>query len=177
MSALQEASSGAFPLHGTARYGTVHFWGVFHWVRIDEYGRHSLGVARQSAMEKTFLMVIFWGGLAKPFKFCMPYWVPEESLEDYINLALNLSGSAPEPAPFREPTESAPEPPPFREPTESAPEPPPFREPTESAPEPPPISEPTESTTEPAPFREPTESVPEPTPFHEPTESAPEPVP
>ncbi len=23
---------GAFPLHGTARYGTVHFWGVFHWV-------------------------------------------------------------------------------------------------------------------------------------------------
>ncbi len=24
--------SGAFPLHGTARYGTVHFWGVFHWV-------------------------------------------------------------------------------------------------------------------------------------------------
>ncbi len=91
--------------------------------KIDEYGRHSLGVARQSAMEKTFLMVIFWGGLAKPFKFCMPYWVPEESLEDYINLALNLSGSAPEPALFREPAESAPEPPPFREPTESAPEP------------------------------------------------------
>ncbi len=25
-------TSGAFPLHGTARYGTVHFWGVFHWV-------------------------------------------------------------------------------------------------------------------------------------------------
>ncbi len=25
-------SNGAFPLHGTARYGTVHFWGVFHWV-------------------------------------------------------------------------------------------------------------------------------------------------
>ncbi len=24
--------NGAFPLHGTARYGTVHFWGVFHWV-------------------------------------------------------------------------------------------------------------------------------------------------
>ncbi len=23
---------GAFPLHGTARHGTVHFWGVFHWV-------------------------------------------------------------------------------------------------------------------------------------------------
>ncbi len=23
---------GAFPLHVTARYGTVHFWGVFHWV-------------------------------------------------------------------------------------------------------------------------------------------------
>ncbi len=43
---------------------------------------------------------------------------------------------APEPAPFRKPTESAPEPAPFREPTESAPEPTPFREPTESAPEP-----------------------------------------
>ncbi len=25
-------SNGAFPLHGMARYGTVHFWGVFHWV-------------------------------------------------------------------------------------------------------------------------------------------------
>ncbi len=25
-------SFGAFPLHGTARYGTIHFWGVFHWV-------------------------------------------------------------------------------------------------------------------------------------------------
>ncbi len=28
-----QSSIGAFPLHGTARYwfGTVHFWGVFHW--------------------------------------------------------------------------------------------------------------------------------------------------
>ncbi len=25
-------ANGAFPLHGMARYGTVHFWGVFHWV-------------------------------------------------------------------------------------------------------------------------------------------------
>ncbi len=25
-------TNGAFPLHGTAWYGTVHFWGVFHWV-------------------------------------------------------------------------------------------------------------------------------------------------
>uniref|UniRef100_A0A673LTB3 Serine protease 23 n=1 Tax=Sinocyclocheilus rhinocerous TaxID=307959 RepID=A0A673LTB3_9TELE len=24
---------GAFPLHGTARLGTVHFWGFFHWVQ------------------------------------------------------------------------------------------------------------------------------------------------
>ncbi len=25
----------AFPLHGygTVRFGTVHFWGVFHWVQ------------------------------------------------------------------------------------------------------------------------------------------------
>ncbi|KAF4109742.1 hypothetical protein G5714_008994 [Onychostoma macrolepis] len=39
-------------------------------------------------------MVIVWGGLAEPFKSLMPYWAPEESLEDYINLALHLSGSA-----------------------------------------------------------------------------------
>ncbi|KAF4117035.1 hypothetical protein G5714_001588 [Onychostoma macrolepis] len=31
---------------------------------------------------------------ADPFKSMMPYWAPEESLEDYINLALHLSGSA-----------------------------------------------------------------------------------
>ncbi len=24
--------NGAFPLHGTVRFGTVHFWGGFHWV-------------------------------------------------------------------------------------------------------------------------------------------------
>ncbi len=148
-----------------------------------EYARHFLGVARRSATEKTCLMVIFWGGLAKPFKSRMHYWVPEESLEDYINLALNLSGSAfrmelaVEPAPFREPIESTPEPAPFREPIESTPEPAPFREPTESAPELAPFREPTESAPEPAPFREPTESAPEPPPFREPTESAPSPVP
>ncbi len=27
-----DESNGAFPLHSTARYGSVHFWGVFHWV-------------------------------------------------------------------------------------------------------------------------------------------------
>ncbi len=27
-----QVSFGAFPLHGTVRFGTVHFWGVFHWV-------------------------------------------------------------------------------------------------------------------------------------------------
>ncbi len=150
--------------------------------KIEYYARHFLGVTRRSAMEKTCLMVIFWGGLAEPFKSRMSYWVPEESLEDYINLALNLSGSTfrveltAEPAPFREPTESAPEPTPFREPTESAPEPTPFREPTESAPEPTPFREPTESAPEPTQFREPTESAPEPAPFREPTESAPEPA-
>ncbi len=62
--------------------------------KIEEYARHFLGVARRSAMENTCLMVVFWGGLAEPFKSRMPYWVPEELLEDYINLALNLSGSA-----------------------------------------------------------------------------------
>ncbi len=112
-------------------------------------------MAHQSATEKTCLMVIFWGGLVDPFKSMMPYWAPEESLEEYVNLALRLSGSAfrvesaPEPAPFREPTESAPE---------SAPGPAPFRGPTESAPESAPFREPTVSAPEPAPFREPTES-------------------
>ncbi len=33
MSSVPDGNNyGAFPLHGTARYGTVHFWGVFHWV-------------------------------------------------------------------------------------------------------------------------------------------------
>ncbi len=109
--------------------------------RIEDYARDFMGVARHSAMEKTCLMITFWGGLGEPFRSQMPYCVPEESLEDYINLAPNLIGSAfrvksaPEPAPFREPTESAPEPAPIREPTESAPEPAPFRKPTESGPE------------------------------------------
>ncbi len=139
----------------------------------------------------TCLMIIFWGGLAEPFRSLMPYLVPEEMLEDYIYLALNLSGSAfrvelaaesaPEPAPFREPTESAPEPAPFREPTESAPElalfcelteSTPFREPTEYAPDPGLVREPTESAPEPAPVGEPTESAPEPALVREPTESA-----
>ncbi len=90
--------------------------------RIEDYARDFIGVARQSAMEKACLMIIFWGGLAESFRSRMPCWVPEESLEDYINLALNLCGSA-----FR--VESASEPAPFREPTESTP----FRVPTESA--------------------------------------------
>ncbi len=61
---------------------------------IEEYARNFFGVAHRSAKEKTCLMIIFWGGLAEPFKSLMPYWTPEESLEDYINLALHLSGSA-----------------------------------------------------------------------------------
>ncbi len=138
---------------------------------MEEYAGHFWEVARRSATDKTCLLVFFWGGLAEPFKSRMPYWVPEESLADYINLALSLSGAAfrvelaAEPAPFHEPRESAPEPAPFREPRESAPEPPPFREPRESAPEPAPFREPRESAPEPAPFREPRESAPEPAPF------------
>ncbi len=103
---------------------------------LEDYVEDFMGMARQSATEKTSLMVIFWGGLADPFKSMVPYWAPEESLEEYVNLDLHLSGSAfrvesaPEPAPFGEPTQSTPEPCPCREPKESAP----FREPTESAP-------------------------------------------
>ncbi len=96
---------------------------------IDIYARDFMGVARQSATEKACLMVFFWGGLAEPFKSRMPYWHPDESLEEYINLALSLRGStfrmesAPKPAPFWEPTQSPSEPAPFRGPTESTPEP------------------------------------------------------
>ncbi len=61
---------------------------------MEDYARDFIGGARRSATEKTCLMVFFWGGLAEPFKSRMPYWTPEESLEDYINLALHLSGSA-----------------------------------------------------------------------------------
>ncbi len=147
--------------------------------KIEDYARHFLGVARWSATEKTCLMIIFWGGLAEPFKSRMPYWVPEESLEDYINLALNLSVSAfrqelaAEPATVWEPTESTPKLASFREPTESTPELASFREPTESAPKLASFREPTESAPEPALFREPTESAPNPALFREPTESAP----
>ncbi len=83
---------------------------------IEVYAGVFVGVARQLATEEACLMVFFWGGLAEPFKFRMPYWHPEDSLEGYINLALSLSGSTfrmestPEPTPFREPTEPAPEP-------------------------------------------------------------------
>ncbi len=150
---------------------------------IEEYAEDFLGMAHQSATDKTCLMIIFWGGLANPFKSMMPYWAPEALLEDYINLALNLTGSAfrvesaPKPAPFHEPRESAPEPTPFRGPTQSAPEPAPFREPEKSAPEPAPFRELGESAPEPAPFRELGESAPEPAPFRELGESAPEPAP
>ncbi len=111
---------------------------------VEEYAGHFWEVSCWSVTEKTCLLVFFWGGLAEPFKSRMPYWVPEDSLEVYINQVLNLSSSA-----FR--VELAAEPAPFREPTESAPEPAPFREPTESAP----LCEPTKS----APLREPTESA------------------
>ncbi len=111
---------------------------------IEVYARDVVGVARQSPTEKACLVVFFWGGLAKPFMSRMPYWHLEESLEEYINLALSLSGSAFRMQhPLHEPRESVPKPAPFREPTESAPEPAPFCEPT---PEPAPFREPTEPT-------------------------------
>ncbi len=110
---------------------------------MEYYARDFIGVASQ-LRKRPASWPFFWGGLAEPFKSRMPYWHPEESLEEYIDLALSLSGSAfrMEPAPFCEPTESAPEPAPFREPIVSAPEPAPFWEPTHSAP-----------------FREPTHSI------------------
>ncbi len=61
---------------------------------IEEYAGRFWEVARRSATEKTCLLVFFWGGLSEPFKSRMPYWNPQELLEDYLNLALHLSGSA-----------------------------------------------------------------------------------
>ncbi len=61
---------------------------------IKDYARDFVGVARQSALEETCLVIFFSGGLAEPFKSCMPYWLPEESLEVYINRVLYLKGSS-----------------------------------------------------------------------------------
>ncbi len=61
---------------------------------IEDYAKDFVGMARQSATEKTCLMVIFWEGLADSFKSMMTYWAPEVSLEEYVNLALHLSSSA-----------------------------------------------------------------------------------
>ncbi|KAF4112097.1 hypothetical protein G5714_006892 [Onychostoma macrolepis] len=35
---------------------------------IEDYARDFVGVARQSAAERTCLMTFFWGGLAEPFR-------------------------------------------------------------------------------------------------------------
>ncbi len=72
---------------------------------------------------------IFPGRLSRALVVPYNLLTPDDSLEDYVNLALHLSASAfrvelaAEPAPVGEPTESAPVPAPFREPTEYAPEP------------------------------------------------------
>ncbi len=50
--------------------------------------------ARQSSLEETCLTIFFGGGLAEPFKSGMPYWLPGESLEGYVNRALYLKGSS-----------------------------------------------------------------------------------
>ncbi|KAF4109115.1 hypothetical protein G5714_010188 [Onychostoma macrolepis] len=52
--------------------------------------RDFVEMARQSATEDLPHGHLL-GGLADPFKSMMPYWAPEESLEDYINLALQLA--------------------------------------------------------------------------------------
>ncbi len=50
--------------------------------------------ARQSSLEETCLTIFLGGGLAEPFKSGMPYWLPGESLEGYVNRALYLKGSS-----------------------------------------------------------------------------------
>ncbi len=137
---------------------------------IEDYARDFMGVARQSAMENTCL--IFWGGLAEPFRSRMLYWVPVESLEDYINLALNLSDSA-----FR--VELAVEPAQFREPTESAQRPlcsvspqSPLQSPLHSVSPQSPLQSPLHSVSPQSPLQSPLSSVSPQSPHREPRESA-----
>ncbi len=61
---------------------------------IEDYASDFVGEARQLSFEETCLTIFFWGGLAEPFKSCMPYWLPGESLEGYVNRALYLKGSS-----------------------------------------------------------------------------------
>lgn len=61
--------------------------------------RPRLAVCRQTllqllATERTWLMVCFWGGPAEPFRSLMPFWPAGENMEDYINLALQVSDYA-----------------------------------------------------------------------------------
>ncbi len=60
---------------------------------IEDYASDFVAEARQSSLEETCLTIFLGGGLAEPFKSGMPYWLPGESLEGYIDLALSLSGS------------------------------------------------------------------------------------
>ncbi len=82
---------------------------------IEEYAGHFLGSRSSVGDREDLPPALLLGRLAESFKSRMPYQNPEELLEDYLNLALHLSGSAfrvelaAEPAPFREPTESTPE--------------------------------------------------------------------
>ncbi len=158
---------------------------------VEEYARHFWEAARRLATEKTCLLIFFWGGLAEPFKSRMPYWNPEMLLEDYLILALHLSGSAfmvesaAEPA--RDSSEAAASPHEAPDAAASAYETPDTAVPAHTAPE---VAVSTHRTpeaavsahrspkeAEPAPFREPTESAPEPALFREPRVSAPEPTP
>ncbi len=61
---------------------------------IEDYAEDFVGMASQSATEKICLMVMFWGGLADPFKSMMPYWAPEESRACSVLLAHRVRSRA-----------------------------------------------------------------------------------
>ncbi len=142
--------------------------------RIEEYARDFMGVARRVSYGEGLSHDHLLGRPGRALQIRMPYWNPEDSLEDYINLALSLSGSA-----FRMETESVPGAHAVRS-VPGSPRSPlqghaPFREPTKSAPRarsvPGAHAVRSRARSVPGNTRSPLQSLP---PFREPTQSTPE---
>ncbi len=148
---------------------------------IEDYVVDFLELAHLTHLDEICLIIFFRGGLSEPLSSIMPLHDPNWTLENYIDIALQLSGSpftvgiaeeennspvitsTPEPchkiaaaSEFRPIMTAVPEP--------STPEPAPSQELAESAPEPAPSQELAESAPEPAPSQELAESAPQPVP-------------
>ncbi|KAL0188151.1 hypothetical protein M9458_015250, partial [Cirrhinus mrigala] len=61
---------------------------------LEDYVHNFVVLANLATMEEIPLMIFFRGGLAEPLSSLMPLHDPSWTLETYINLALQLSGSA-----------------------------------------------------------------------------------